>query len=308
MADKLLFILLNTLYVYIACRYYRLFWNRKKERRIFMAVSCLAIFLVLNGAYLLVFNRNDWIQFSATISITLILTVGMIFQNWLEYVFEKAEDYQNQLNHQQAGYYARQYQEIERKQEMTRIQRHELKNSYITIETMARQGDTQGIIAFVHERFQELDQQYSVVQTGNIAVDAVLNYKLSMAQQLEIQTEQSFNIPVEMSLSPIVLCAVLGNGMDNAIEACRNLPKSQRWISVSMAVEKRNLFIEIVNTFDGKIRSDSKGKIQTRKEDTVNHGFGLDVMRRLLHEKNGTMMVHWENNRFHLQVIIYHVI
>ena len=75
-----------------------------------------------------------------------------------------------------------------------------------------------------------------------------------------------------------------------------------------MMVEKRNLFIEIVNTFDGMIRSDKKGKIQTRKEDHTNHGFGLDVMRRLLEEKNGTMMIHWENNRFHLQVIVYHVI
>lgn len=308
MADRLLFILLNVFYLYISYGYYQLFWDRKKEHRLFMVVGWVVIFMVLNGAYRLISYRNDWIQFSATISITFILTVGMIIQNWLEYVFDKTDAYKNYLSRQQAGYYARQYQEIERKQEITRIQRHELKNSYFTIETMARQGDMEGILSFVHERFQELDYKYSVIHTGNIAVDAVLNYKLSMTKQLEIRTEERLSIPVEMSISPIVVCAVLGNGMDNAIEACRKIPQKDRWISISMSVEKRNLFIEIINTFDGKIRSDKKGKIQTRKEDSENHGFGLDMMRHLLEEKNGTMMIHWENNRFHLQVIVYHVI
>lgn len=308
MADRLLFILLNIFYIYMSYRYYQLFWNRKKKHRVFMVIGWLVMFLVLNIAYRLVSYRNDWIQFSATISITFILAVGLMIQNWLEYVFDKTDAYQNYLSRQLAGYYARQYQEIERKQEMTRIQRHELKNSYLTIETLARQGDMEGIIQLIHERFQELDHKYSVIHTGNIAVDAVLNYKLSMTKQLEIQTEEHLNIPVEMSISPIVVCAVLGNGMDNAMEACRKLPPKERWISISMMVEKRNLFIEIVNTFDGMIRSDKKGKIQTRKEDHTNHGFGLDVMRRLLEEKNGTMMIHWENNRFHLQVIVYHVI
>lgn len=308
MADKLLFILLNIFYIYISYGYYMLFWNRKKDRRIFMVVGWLTIFLVLNCAYRLVSNRNDWIQFSATISITFILAAGVVIQNWLNHVIDRADSYQNYLNRQLAGYYARQFQEIERNQERTRIQRHELKNSYITIETMAKQGDTDGIIAFVHECFRELDDHYSVVHTGNMAVDAVLNYKFGMTKQLGIRTEQHLNIPTEMNLSPVVICGVLGNGMDNAMEACRKLPEEDRWIFVSMEVEKRNLFIEIVNTFDGKIRSDKKGNIQTRKEDRANHGFGLDVMRRLLEEKNGTMMIRWENNRFHLRVIVYHVI
>lgn len=225
MADRLLFILLNVFYLYISYGYYQLFWDRKKEHRLFMVVGWVVIFMVLNGAYRLISYRNDWIQFSATISITFILTVGMIIQNWLEYVFDKTDAYKNYLSRQQAGYYARQYQEIERKQEITRIQRHELKNSYFTIETMARQGDMEGILSFVHERFQELDYKYSVIHTGNIAVDAVLNYKLSMTKQLEIRTEERLSIPVEMSISPIVVCAVLGNGMDNAIEACRKIPQ-----------------------------------------------------------------------------------
>lgn len=308
MADELLFILLNVFYLYIGYGYYRLFWDRKKKQRGFMVVGFMIIFVVINCAYRLVSNKNDWVQFSATISITLILAVGLIIQNWMKYVFDREEVAKAYLDRQQAGYYARQYQEIERNQQKINILRHELKNSFMTIETMARQGDTEGIVDFVHERFQELDQGHVIVRTGNMAVDAVLNDKLAMADQAGIRTEQKLNIPVEMNLSPAVICGVLGNGMDNAIEACRRLPKEERWLSVSMGVEKRNLFMEIVNSFDGKIRSDSKGTIQTRKEDAANHGFGLDVMRRLLKEKNGTMMIHWENNRFHLQVIVYHVI
>ena len=68
------------------------------------------------------------------------------------------------------------------------------------------------------------------------------------------------------------------------------------------------MFIELVNTFDGKIRSDQRGIIQSRKEDGTNHGFGLETMRRLLEDQKGTMMIRWENNRFHLPVVIYHVL
>ena len=308
MADKLLLILLNIFYLYISFGYYQLFWDRNKERRFFMVVGWLILFIFINVAYRFVSDQNDFLEFTSTLSIILILVAGMIIQNWIRYVFDRADAIQEALDRQRAGYYEKQNQEIERNQKETKRQRHELKNSYITIETMAKQGDTAGIISFVHSCFRELDNPYELVHTGNMAVDSILNYKLAATREWEIRTEQHLNIPEEMNLSPYVICGVLGNGLDNAVEACKMLPKEKRWLSISMSVEKRNLFIELVNTFDGKIRSDQRGIIQSRKEDGTNHGFGLETMRRLLEDQKGTMMIRWENNRFHLQVVIYHVL
>ena len=89
--------------------------------------------------------------------------------------------------------------------------------------------------------------------TGNRTVDAVLDFEKAVAREKKIEVEESISIPREMEVADSVLCGVLGNALDNAIEACDRVSEKERLVKIFMKVERKNLFIEIKNRYDGTI-------------------------------------------------------
>ena len=90
--------------------------------------------------------------------------------------------------------------------------------------------------------------------TGNRTVDAVLDFEKGRGKRKRrLKVEESISIPREMEVADSVLCGVLGNALDNAIEACDRVSEKERLVKIFMKVERKNLFIEIKNRYDGTI-------------------------------------------------------
>lgn len=118
----------------------------------------------------------------------------------------------------------------------------------------------------------------------------------------------SLNIPVCMNVKDVVLSGVLGNALDNAIEASQYLPQEDRKVTVSMYIDRKNLFIKITNNFDGTVLTDNTGNLITRKQEKENHGYGLSVMEELLEQHNGNMKLVWSDRQFQVQILFYHAV
>ena len=141
-----------------------------------------------------------------------------------------------------------------------------------------------------------------------MVVDAVLNYKISSASPDNIKFELDLNIPTKLDINDVRFCGVLGNAIENAMEACLHVPIAQRTITVFMQVQKKNLFVEISNPYDGTILTDSKGKLLSRKKNRMNHGLGISVMEELLGNNMGSLETVWDDNFFYLRILFYLVI
>ena len=82
------------------------------------------------------------------------------------------------------------------------------------------------------------------------------------------------------------LCIILGNALDNALEACEKMPREQAQIITDLHKSGEMLFIEIKNTFKEEPVSGSDGLVTT-KRDQKNHGFGLKTMVQLTKKYDG---------------------
>ena len=308
MDDILMALLANGFFLYLTYGYYKLLWKRHPHRRPYYVLAWGMIWIILNFSSYLFFTQKGILEITAMIGITTLLTVLVIIQHILERIIVVKKEMQQQLANQQLLYYTKQYQEISHSQEETRRQRHELKNSYLALESMAKQGDLEGIQEFITKALQRLDNGRNIACTGNFTVDAVVNYKLRAAKKLGIQVDCNLNIPTELLVNDVILCGILGNALDNAVDACRYLPRIERYIKIRMSVEKKNLFLQVTNTFDGIIKTDRNGNLITRKEEVAQHGFGYQTMKRLLQDNNGTMDQVWNEREFTLRVVLYHVL
>lgn len=309
MTDIFLVILINFFSVYMAVQYYGVL---KKEHRRCCALYLLPFFLlwaVLNVCcFFLVRDVRGILEPFCAVAAGVILLCETVI------VFQKEEAWKEQmrrrdyLTSRQLQYYARQYETLSHFQETMRRERHERKNRNLELLMLAQKGELQELISCLKEEQQLLVAPGGSPSTGNCTIDAVLGFEQAMAQEKGIRVDRRISVPSNLEAADSILCGILGNALDNAIEACGRLPEPERVISVFMKVERKNLFIEVRNRYDGTILTGRDGQLLSRKENRQEHGMGLRIIRELLERADGSVETDWDEQYFTLRMILYHVI
>ena len=124
------------------------------------------------------------------------------------------------------------YREVENMYRQIRGWRHDYRNHIQTMKVLAAGGDMDAIKAYLDELDTDLNTVDTVVKTGNAMADAILNSKISLAQSRRIAVHCDAHIPVQLKMSELDLCCIIGNLFDNAIEASLSLPEAERVIRV----------------------------------------------------------------------------
>lgn len=132
----------------------------------------------------------------------------------------------------------------------------------------------------------DLTQVDTVLKTGNVMVDAILNSKLSLIKAKKIAVNAKAVVPPELKISEIDLCVIIGNLLDNAMEAClKQDEESERFIRVYIGILKKQLYISVTNSVGGEIKKNGKFYISTKNSES--HGFGLMRVDRIAAKYDG---------------------
>lgn len=125
-----------------------------------------------------------------------------------------------------------------------------------------------------------------ITVTGNSIIDSLLSAKIMLARSHHINVSYEFFLPDKLSILSTDLSIVLGNIMDNAIEACdKFFPEASRYISLDIRPVRSMLYIKITNASTGFYLID-EDVYQTTKADS-NHGIGLKRCKELIEKYNG---------------------
>ena len=144
------------------------------------------------------------------------------------------------------------------------------------------------------------------VYTGDEAVDYLLNSRVSMAAGEEISLDLQVEFPRRTNLRSGDLCAILGNLLDNALEAAGKVadPKERKVTLVIRRIH-RMLVIKVENTFT-EVRKGDDGELKTTKTDGGLHGWGLKSVRVAAEKYEGTLQTACEGNRFRAVVTLFY--
>lgn len=198
-----------------------------------------------------------------------------------DFLFGKAIDrriaaYQNDL-------ITKHCDEVEHMYRQVRGWRHDYHNHIQTM--MALVDKPEQMRAYLLTLNKDLTTVDTVIKTGNVMLDAILNSKLSLIKSKDIAVNAKAVVPAELAISDVDLCVIIGNLLDNAMEACEKQEEtSERFIRVFIGVMKRQLYISVMNSVDGMVVKDGKNYISSKTSGS--HGFGLMRVDRIA-EKNG---------------------
>ncbi len=139
------------------------------------------------------------------------------------------------------------------------------------------------------------------VGAGNTIIDALLHHK----RQKCIGSGIEFNVKMgeipEMKMQETELVSLLGNLLDNAIEAAE---KAQApFVSISAVATKGVWSIKVSNAKSSAITPLDRN-MRTTKQDATNHGMGLKIIKQIIHKHGGIINMEDSGDTFHTTVTI----
>ncbi|MDE7309827.1 MAG: GHKL domain-containing protein [Lachnospiraceae bacterium] len=176
-------------------------------------------------------------------------------------------------------------QEVENMYRQTRGWRHDYHNHIQTMKAYLIMGNLDKLASYLNELDTDLTAVDTVIKTGNIMIDAVLNSKISLAKSRGITVDAKAIVPKNLSVSEIDLSLIIGNLMDNAMEACMKTEKNRRFIRVYIDILKGQLYIYVMNSTSGKLKKSGKLYLSTKNQKY--HGFGLMRMDKVVDRYQG---------------------
>lgn len=152
----------------------------------------------------------------------------------------------------------------------------------------------------------EIEQAVSVydssVHTGNEPLDLILSEKGLICNREHISLACIADGEALSFMAPADIYALLGNAVDNAIEAAKQVP-SEEFRSISIVVRRvgDTAIVHVENYFEGELTF--AGDLpETTKQDKQNHGFGMKSMRSIAERYGGALHTRTQGNVFHLNI------
>ncbi|MCM1273684.1 MAG: GHKL domain-containing protein [Clostridium sp.] len=242
------------------------------------------------------------------LSLASILCSVKLFQNMIYTGRAKSERVvlQNQVSSMQEH-----LEEMERIYSEIRGMKHDMKNTIAIIGQLSTEENRElrEYLADMNNAFERLKLRF---KTGNTVADTLLNMKYheALRELPDLKMEMDMLMfPQDLKIHGYDIGIILGNAIDNAVEACRRLKETDKEVDTFIRLismqKGKCLVVKIENSFDGKLFKKKQAEFpMTVKTDKEHHGMGLRNIKNTVEKYHGTIDYKVENRTFILSVMM----
>ena len=221
-----------------------------------------------------------WIIIICTLLLGTIIATMMLFQ----YLIVHNEESRKQIIlENQVEQLHREIKDIEEIYSDMRGMKHDMRNHLNNIKQYVKGSsdvDTKEINGYIRQIEEAVDRLDFSSKSGNPITDIIIYQRQQEAKKQEIAFEVDFIVPASGQIDIYDIAVILNNSLDNAFEACQR-KDGERQISLRSYIKGTLYFIEIENSFDGRLVFDEEtGLPTTSKKDKSLHGIGLSNIRK----------------------------
>lgn len=178
--------------------------------------------------------------------------------------------------------------------------KHDFHHHLQTLKGQIEAGEVERALAYIEQLDNQLMNVDTLLKTGNVSLDAVLSAKIAQAKAENIAVTVKANVPDTLTVSDLELSIIIGNLLDNAIEACRTV-EGERFIRIYIAMKGNMLYFSMLNAAGAKRKK--TGSLFATHKDGV-HGFGLRRAEAILEEHGGWVKYNSEDGAFTSEFLV----
>ncbi len=304
----------SKVFLFIFVKALQLFFCNKAVRELSWKTNVVLLFLPI-GSMFLVYHlfilgnklNQSGIKLTTIICILIVLIINIVVYNVYIRFSENLElKHKNSIYEKEFDLLDIHMKEKERIMLEFRRKRHDLKHQMTELLDLLQEKQYEQL----EKRIIELADLKSleglkIANTDNSIIDAFVNYKYEAAKKNNIEFRVKLDIPSQLPFANGDLCIILGNALDNALEANLRGKVVNPYIDLKMKYDGNNLIILIENSFDGNILQNKRGERITRKADKENHGMGIESIQNILKKYHGYYNVVVEENIYCLNILLH---
>jgi len=264
--------------------------------------TIVIINVISKYAYTLVDTKS--VAYVAISVVLLISSNILVFYLFEKQIKQDEETKKSILVQQQLRYQTQYFKELSDKYKLSNKTIHDTKNQLFAIAAAMSNNDIDAAKSRIEELCKSAAAGENSIRTGNDALDALINTKYNDNKELNIKFKHNIIMKSSNKIDNIDLCIIIGNALDNAIEACSKIDKSRekeivlkiRQVNETLAIEMTNPTAEKIEKVNGKLVSDKKVKEL--------HGFGMQSMEEIVNKYNGNMSFSQNEGLFSLKIYV----
>lgn len=290
-----------------------LLWEHFRHRN--PAAKRFALAVILLAAFTLLEVGNYWLNLTAGLTVffqlgvlAFVVTLAIVSGHYVRESVRIATEEKARLTYEMAATTRQlelqrlQYQKMAEHDGLVKAQRHDLRHHLTVLRELSEQGDREKLVGYLDTLTRQIPSERETRLCENYAVNAVASYYASAAKEQDIQTELHFAIPAE--LEPTVqsdLCIVVGNLLENAVEACTRMTEGKRFIRLHSHLEYGVLTLTVDNSFDGKVKEKDGAFLSSKRE---GEGLGLSSVAAVAKKHGGAARFEAKDTVFQASVYV----
>lgn len=221
-----------------------------------------------------------------------IVSIGLLYMNLLVVFYSerlRASAFAQQEAVLREHHFAMQekyYSQLHAEQEEARALRHDIGKYLLAMQALVGENNSQKASEVLAQAQSALEKCDSLVDVDHAVLNVILSEYLYRAREAEIILKMDVQVPPTLSVATVDLYILIGNTLDNAIAACREVPVGQRYINLHLRLHHDILFYQLENPYPEAyhMRQREKG-----------HGYGLHNVRQCLEKYHGDMEIEEKN-------------
>lgn len=257
--------------------------------------------------YHLYLTNQSALQIASDLRSTLFLVVinlgsFLVYHTEVIMVEEKVKARELSQNNHLLTMQKLQYDNLQNRINEARQAKHDVRHHTYLIRDYLRSGKLKELEAYLDNYTASLPDTQSLVHCQHYATNALLAFFAQQAKKSNVDIDIFVQLPETLHLPETTISVVLGNLLENALEASRQFQGEQKKITVRGKADKGFVFFAITNPFDGELRKNKSGKILSTK--SVTRGLGLDSVRQLVEANGGVLELSAEDNLFRASILL----
>jgi hypothetical protein len=181
-------------------------------------------------------------------------------------------------------------------------EKHDWINELIVLKNEIEYENKAIVLQNIDRIIQNCQSGEIVSDTGNKCIDALINTKYATAKAKGIDFILKIFIPEELPINQCDIGIVLGNILDNAIEATEKCNSYAKKIEIVMGIKKEAFVVVVKNPLSGSLKRNKDGKLLSTKEDSKKHGYGINSVIKVARKYNGDVIIEDEGGEFVITV------
>lgn len=238
------------------------------------------------------------------------LWVGSVATCWL--IFYLADKFEQRIHLQDAkernelllALQAEQYQKLADSIEETRAARHDMRHHLKAMKVMSEHGEHARLDAYLDDLIDHLPRNRQITVCENYTANIILDHFITRTKELGVPLRFSFHLSHTPGISDADLCVLIGNALENALEAVMEVPEDKRFISVRALEEEDRIYMTFDNSFSGELKAGSENGYLSHKRGYTATGVGIPSIRTIVKRYGGDMRIDAEDGVFKLSVLL----